>query len=396
MTRPRTICVVTTSRADFGGLQWLMREIDRDRRLRLQVIVSGMHLDPSFGETVNEISAARFTIDQRIPMLLAGGEPVAVAKSIGVGLISFADALRDLAPDIVVLLGDRFEILAPAVAAFVQRIPIAHLHGGETSQGALDEGVRHAVTKLATWHFPATAEYRRRILQLGEPPDRVFACGAPALDAVHRVRLLSRRRLARELGFDLEGQVALVTYHPTTLEPGRGLPGVRSLLGALDDSGVKAVVTAANADSEGREINDEVASFCAARPARFHHVGHLGQLRYLSCLSSLDLVVGNSSSGLVEAPSFRIPVVNIGTRQQGRVAAANVIPVGHDRRAIRTAIRRALSPAFRRQLKRVVNPYDPIGDGRNSRRIKELLKRVPLSSDVLKKPFVDLRVMEDV
>jgi UDP-hydrolysing UDP-N-acetyl-D-glucosamine 2-epimerase len=395
MRTPRKVCVVTTSRADFGSLRWLMREIRSDASLRLQVVVSGMHLDPSHGGTVAEVEAAGFRIDRRVAMLLVGDEPVAVTKSIGVGLISFGDALSSLAPDLLVLLGDRFEILAPAIAAFVQRIPIAHIHGGETTEGALDEGVRHAVTKLATWHFPATSVYGHRIVQLGEPPSRVFVCGAPGLDAIHRLRLLSRRALARTLGFDLRGPVALVTYHPVTLEPGQARRQVRHVLQALNDVGIRAVVTAANADVEGAAINQEIARFCASRPDRFHRMDNLGQLRYLSCLSALDVVVGNSSSGLVEAPSFGIPVVNVGSRQQGRVRAPNVIDAANDRRAIGVAIRRALNPAFRRGLTHVVNPYDPVGDGRNSRRIKDHLKRVPLSVDILKKPFGDIRFEED-
>jgi len=367
----------------------------RDSAIELQVIVSGMHLDPQFGSTATEVEAAGLPVARRVSMLLVGDEAVVAAKGIGVGIISFADALRELAPDILVLLGDRFEILAPAVAAFMQRIPIAHIHGGETSQGALDEGVRHAVTKLATWHFPATSAYARRIRQLGEPKDRIFMCGAPGLDALHRISLLRRSALARRLQFNLNRKVALVTYHPVTLEAGQSRRHVRALLAALDQSGMSAIVTAANADPEGRAINEEAAAFSAARPQRFKYVENLGQRLYFSCLASFDLMVGNSSSGIVEAASFRIPVVNVGARQQGRVRTLNVIDVAADRRAILGGIRQALSPEFRQQLHKLANPYSPFGDGRTSRRIKNILKRVDVSPEVLKKPFADLAVEDN-
>jgi UDP-N-acetylglucosamine 2-epimerase (non-hydrolysing)/GDP/UDP-N,N'-diacetylbacillosamine 2-epimerase (hydrolysing) len=388
----RRIAAVTTSRADFGNLRWLLEEIHRDRRLELQLIVSGMHLDPHFGQTAAEIEETGLPVARRLPMLLVGDDPLAATKSIGVGVLSFADALNQLAPDMLLLLGDRFEILAPAIAAFMQRIPIAHVHGGETSQGALDEGVRHAVTKLATWHFPATDAYARRIRQMGEPAERVFMFGAPGIDALHRLRLLSRAALARTLQFSLEPPVALVTYHPVTLEPGTGRQHVRALLRALDDTGVRAIVTAANADPEGRAINEETDAFCARYPERFKRVQNLGHRLYFSCLAHCALVAGNSSSGLVEAPSFRIPVVNIGARQQGRVRAGNVIDVDVTQSAIAAGIHRALSPEFRRSIRGVVNPYDPRNDGHNSRRIKEQLARLAITPDVRKKQFVDLTV----
>jgi UDP-hydrolysing UDP-N-acetyl-D-glucosamine 2-epimerase len=387
----RKICAVTTSRADFGLLRGLLKAIQADSALRLQVIASGMHLAPKFGRTWRDIKAEGIKIDWKISLRLTGDSSVANLKSIGVGLNGFAEAFAELKPEIVVLLGDRFELFAPAISALMLGIPIAHIHGGELSEGAIDDSVRHAITKLASLHFAVTETYRRRIIQMGESPNRVFNFGAPGLDQLYGSTLLTRPQLEQELGFRLQGPIALVTYHPVTRDAGSAEAQVRCLVTAIKASGLKAVFTMANADAQGALINARLQAVCAQTPGRFKWFPHLGHRRYLSCLKHFTVMVGNSSSGLTEAPSFRLPVVNIGDRQRGRVRAANVIDVPCSRVAILQGIKRAISSRFRASLRGMRNPYDRFHDGRASERIKDVLKHVTLSGDLLKKSFHDLR-----
>jgi UDP-hydrolysing UDP-N-acetyl-D-glucosamine 2-epimerase len=386
----RRICVVTTSRADYGLLRGLMRAIDDDPDLQLQVVATAMHLAPEFGLTYRVIEEDGFRLDRRVEMLQSADGETAVAESIGVGLIAFADAFADLQPDIVVLLGDRFELFSPAIAAYVARIPIAHIHGGETSQGALDEGVRHAVTKLSSLHFPATEAYRDRIVQMGEDPAHVFAFGAPGLDALRDVQLLDRASLEQRLDFSLRSPVAIATYHPVTLEPGSAGRQVDALLAALLHEGVRAVFTKANADEEGRLINRRLAEFCAVRPDDYRLFDNLGQMVYLSCLAAVDVMVGNSSSGLIEAPSFVLPVVNIGDRQLGRIRAANVIDVVDDAHSIAAGLRKALSREWAVGLVGMENPYAGRTGESVSMRIKDQLKQADIGEAARKKRFHDL------
>jgi UDP-hydrolysing UDP-N-acetyl-D-glucosamine 2-epimerase len=386
----RKICVVTTSRADFGLLAGLLRVIRNDDGLRLQVIASGMHLARGFGGTWREIEAEGVRIDRKINMRMKGDSDLANLKSIGVGMSGFAGALIGLKPDVVVLLGDRFELMAAAVSALMLRIPLAHIHGGERSEGAIDESIRHAITKMASLHFPATESYRRRIVQMGEPPGRVFNFGAPGLDRLYGAPLLTRAQLEREVGFGFQEPVALVTYHSATLDRGKVDSQIRHLLAAVKESGLKAIFTMANADAQGARINGYLKAACARSPRRFKWIPHLGHRRYLSCLQHCAVMIGNSSSGLTEAPSFRLPVVNIGDRQRGRVRAANIIDVPCSQAAILRGIKRACSPRFQVSLRGLRNPYDRFRDGRTSERIKDVLKRVTLSGDFLKKSFYDL------
>jgi len=302
----------------------------------------------------------------------------------------FGAAFSELKPYLLVLLGDRFELLAPAIAALMLGVPIAHIHGGELSEGAIDDSVRHAITKMASLHFPATEEYRKRILQMGEAPSRVFNFGAPGLDQIYGVPLMTRAEVEHELGLSLQEPVALVTYHPVTRDLGNIDQQLDALLGAVTASGVKAVFTMANADAHGDRINRRLQQFCAKDPSAYKWFPHLGHRRYLSCLKHLALMIGNSSSGLTEAPSFRMPVVNIGDRQQGRVRAKNLIDVACDQAAILAGIERALSTRFRNSLRGMRNPYERFRDGRVSERIKDVLKSFDLSSDLLKKKFYDL------
>jgi UDP-N-acetylglucosamine 2-epimerase (non-hydrolysing)/GDP/UDP-N,N'-diacetylbacillosamine 2-epimerase (hydrolysing) len=369
----------------------LLKAIQADASLRLQVIASGTHLAPKFGRTWRDIEAAGIRIDRKINLRLKGESSLDNLKSIAVGLRRFAEAFVELQPEIVVLLGDRFELLAPAISALMLQIPIAHIHGGELSEGAIDDSVRHAITKMASLHFAATEAYRRRIIQMGESPDRVFNFGAPGLDELYGSPLLTRQELEEELGFSLNDPVALVTYHPASRDPSSAGSQVSRLVAAIKASGFKAVFTLANADAQGALINRRLQAACAQNPKRFKWIPHLGHRRYLSCLKYFAVMVGNSSSGLTEAPSFRLPVVNIGDRQRGRVRAANVIDVSCSRGAILGGIKKAVSPGFRASLGGVSNPYDRFHDGRASERIKDALKHLLLSDDVVKKHFHDLR-----
>jgi UDP-hydrolysing UDP-N-acetyl-D-glucosamine 2-epimerase len=386
----RKICVVTTSRAEFGLLSGLIKCIEADQALGLQVIVTGMHLSSEFGMTVREIETEGVRISRRIKLRLEGNSAAANAKAIGRGTSSFADAFMVSRPDIVVLLGDRYELLAPAIAALMLQMPIAHLHGGELTEGAIDDSVRHAITKMASIHFAATERYRTRIIQMGEPPDRVFNFGAPGLDALHGFVPMSRKQLERDLDWSLRAPVALVTWHPVTRNIGDPKTQLQILLKALATSNINALFTAANADAGGARINAHIKSLCARNPGRFRLEAHLGHRRYLSCLTHFDLMVGNSSSGLTEAPSFRLPVVNIGDRQRGRIRAKNVIDVPCSSDAILNGIAQALSPRFRSSLRTMRNPYARFSDGRASERIKDVLKTVRLDAGFLMKTFHDL------
>jgi UDP-N-acetylglucosamine 2-epimerase (non-hydrolysing)/GDP/UDP-N,N'-diacetylbacillosamine 2-epimerase (hydrolysing) len=386
----RKICVVTTSRADFGLLSGLIKAIQADPALRLQVIVSGMHLSRLFGQTWRDVEAQGIKIDRKIRLRLSGGSSLENLNSISLGMKRFGKALSELRPDIVVLLGDRFELLAPAVSALLLGIPIAHIHGGELTEGAIDDSVRHAITKMASLHFAASEAYRKRILQMGELPERVFNFGAPGLDQIHGAPLMTRRQVEEELGISLQKPVALVTYHPVTRDRGSVEEQVDELIAAVKASGLTAIFTMANADAQGNIINRRLQAVCAENPERFKWTPHLGHRRYLSSLKHLSVMVGNSSSGLTEAPSFRMPVVNIGDRQKGRVRARNIIDVPCTKRAILGGILRAVSPSFRKSLSRMRNPYDRFHDGRASERIKNVLRDVVISPGFIKKQFQDL------
>jgi GDP/UDP-N,N'-diacetylbacillosamine 2-epimerase (hydrolysing) len=382
----RRICVVTGSRAEYGLLRWVMEEIRATSGLTLQIAATGAHLSPEFGLTYREIEQDGFTIDRRVEMLLSSDTPSGIAKAIGLGTIGFADVFADLRPDVLLVLGDRFEILSAATAALIARVPIAHLHGGERTEGAVDEAIRHAITKMSHLHFVATEEYRRRVIQLGESPDRVFMVGGLGVDGITRQKLLDRAELEQSLGYRLGKRTLLVTFHPVSLENATSADQMRELLMALDElPDVHLIFTAANADADGRVLIRMVEEFVARRENAAVFTS-LGQQRYLSCLRHVDGVVGNSSSGLTEVPSFHIGTVNIGDRQRGRVAAASVIAAAPERKAIRRAIDQLFDPQFRGSLARVKNPY---GDGGASKRVVEALRSAHFD-DMLKKQFFDL------
>jgi UDP-hydrolysing UDP-N-acetyl-D-glucosamine 2-epimerase len=385
MKQQRKICVVTGSRADYGLLHSVLTAIAADNELKLQIAATGMHLSPEFGLTVRQIEADGFSVDARVDMLLSADSPAAIVKSIGLGTIGFADALNRLAPDILVVLGDRFEILAAAQAALVMRIPLAHIHGGETSEGAFDEGIRHALTKMAMWHFVAAEPYRKRVVQMGEAPDRVFNVGAPGLDLLDGMQWLDRDALQASLQVPLASPLFLVTYHPVTLANDDPTLPMAELLAALERFPEATVVfTYPNADTGGRRLIDMIDRFVAHAPERRHAFVSLGQQRYLSLMKLADVVLGNSSSGLTEAPALQRATVNIGDRQKGRLKATSVIDTSEQRDDIERALQQALSPAFTQALGGTVSLY---GQGKAGWQIKEQLKRVPLT---VQKSFFDI------
>jgi len=382
----RKICVVTGTRAEYGLLYWLMKEIQSDTQLELQIIVTGMHLSPEFGLTYKEIEK-EFKIDKKIEMLLSSDTSVGISKSMGLAQISFAEAYEELNPDIVVVLGDRFEIFSAASAAMIARIPIAHIHGGETTEGAFDEAIRHSITKMSHLHFVATEDYRRRVIQLGEAPERVFNCGAPGLDSVAKLGLLEKDEFEKAIGFKLGMKNLLVTFHPATLEKCTAENQFQQLLDALDElTDTSVIFTKANADTDGRAINKMVDEYVASHNDRTIAFTSMGQLRYLSALQYVDAVVGNSSSGLIEAPSFKIGTINIGDRQKGRIKANSVIDCLPEKEAIVGALKKLYSSSFQSELSNVTNPY---GEGGASVKISATLRSISLSN-ILKKRFHDL------
>lgn len=383
----RKICVVTGTRAEYGLLYWLMKSIMDDPELELQVIATGMHLSPEFGMTYKEIEKDGFKIDKKIELILSADTPTAISKSTGLGIISFADAFADLKPDVVVVLGDRYELLAASTAAMFARIPIGHIHGGETTVGAFDEAIRHSITKMAWWHFVAAEEYQKRVIQLGEDPQRVFLVGGMGVDGIKKTKLLNRSELERTIRFKFGEKNLLVTYHPVTLEKKTSQKQFNDLLGCLnklDDT--KIIFTLSNSDTDGRIINGMIHSFVDAHPSTTKAFTSMGRLNYLSTLQFVDAVVGNSSSGLTEAPTFKIGTINIGDRQKGRLKADSVIDCEPSERVVREAIVRLYSREFQEKLLQVRNPY---GDGNATEKIMDVLKTNPIPKE-LKKEFFNL------
>ena len=384
----RKIAVVTGTRAEYGLLYWIIKGIHDDPELELQLIVTGMHLSPEFGLTVKEIEKDGFPIAERVEMLLSSDTESAIAISMGLGMIGFARAYERLTPDILVVLGDRFEILAAVSAAVPFRMPVAHIHGGESTEGAMDELFRHAITKMSHIHFPAVKSYADRIMQMGEQPENVFCFGAPGLDNLYKMKFLNRMQLAKSLGIPAEMPWGVVTYHPATLEKGSAGTQMKTILAALDRfPEICWIFTLPNADMESRVIIKSIEAYVKKNSERAFLFSSLGQLKYLSLLKTSVVMVGNSSSGIIEAPSFKLPVVNIGSRQIGRIRAKNIIDVplnGENR--IAAAINKALSGKFRRSLKGLKNPY---GDGSVSKRVVNVLKKISLT-DKCRKHFYDL------
>lgn len=384
----RRICVVTGSRAEYGLLYWLMREIENASDLELQIVVTAMHLEDAFGRTVDLIRRDGFRIDAEIPMQLTSDDQVTIAKSTGLGTIGLAEAFDRLRPDIVVLLGDRFETLAAATAASLLCLPLAHIHGGEISEGAIDDAFRHAITKLSHLHFVAAEPFRRRVIQMGEQPDRVFTVGAPALDNFLRLELPDRAGLARRLGIALDRALFLITYHPATLAGDHPLAALEELLAAFGRFPNAALLfTKANADAGGRAINERLEAYVAGQAERAVLVASIGQEFYLAALREAAVVIGNSSSGIIEAPAAGTPTVNLGIRQKGRARAASVIDCAEWRDDIAVAIHKALDPAMR---KAAANDNPPYGrPGNSAGAMLEHLRKTDLRGILIKR-FYDL------
>jgi GDP/UDP-N,N'-diacetylbacillosamine 2-epimerase (hydrolysing) len=382
----RKICVITGTRAEYGLMRWVMQGINDDPELTLQIIATGMHLSPEFGLTYRAIEQDGFKIDRKVEMLISSDTAVGTAKSMGLGLIGFADALGELKPDLIVVLGDRFEIFAAVAAALVARIPVAHLHGGETTEGAFDEALRHSITKMAHLHFVAAEEYRQRVIQLGEQPARVFLVGGLGIDNIKRLILLDRTELEAALDFKLGQKNLLITFHPVTLENSTAADQMGELLAALAElKNTNLIFTMPNADTDGRALIEMVHQFVAQHPHARAYTS-LGQLRYLSCIAQVDGVVGNSSSGLAEVPSFKKGTVNIGDRQRGRLQAESVINCAPARRGIGTALATLYDADFQASLSQVRNPY---GEGGASERVVKIIKQIELNG-IAKKSFYDL------
>lgn len=355
----RRLCIVTGTRAEYGLLYWFLRAVHEDPCCELQLLVTGSHLSPEFGLTVREIEADGFPIAERIEILLSSDSETAVATSMGLALIGFGKAYERLRPDVVIVVGDRYEILAAAAAAAPFRIPVAHIHGGESSEGAMDELFRHAVTKMSRLHFPAAEGYARRIRQMGESPDAVHCFGALASDNIRNLSLMDRVSLAAELGLSTEKSWGVLTYHPATMAPRAGCDEVREVLEATKEfPEIFWVMTSPGADAQGRAILRELEAFASECPQKARLFSSLGRLRYLSLLKWAAVMVGNSSSGIIEAPFFDLPVVNIGDRQKGRIRGRNVVDASPcERREISEAIRRARSGQFGEALAKSLNPY---------------------------------------
>jgi GDP/UDP-N,N'-diacetylbacillosamine 2-epimerase (hydrolysing) len=382
----RKVCVITGTRAEYGLLRWVMQGIKEDPELTLQVIATGMHLSPEFGLTFREIEKDGFQIDRKVEMLTSSDTPVGTAKSMGLGLIGFADALNELKPDLIVVLGDRFEIFAAVSAALVARMPVAHLHGGETTEGAFDEALRHSITKMAHLHFVAAQEYRQRVIQLGEQPDRVFLVGGLGIDNIKRLKLLNRAELEASIDFKLGHKNLLITFHPVTLENSTATEQMAELLEVLAGlTDTQLIFTMPNADNDGRALIKLVQQFVAQHP-NARAFPSLGQLRYLSCIAQVDGVVGNSSSGLAEVPSFKKGTINIGDRQRGRLQAASVINCEPAHQSIDAALKKLYTADFQASLSQAQNPY---GEGGASEKVVETIKHCAIDG-LIKKSFYDL------
>lgn len=383
----RKICVITGSRAEYGLLSGLMQQIKEVDDLSLQVIATNMHLSPEFGLTYREIEKDGFKIDKRVEMLLSSDTANATTKSVGLAMIGFADAYEDLSPDLIVVLGDRYEILAAVSAALFFKIPVAHLHGGEITEGAYDDAIRHAITKMSHLHFTSTESYRKRVIQLGENPDHVFNVGAIGVENIKNEQLLSKDELERDLQFQFGERSILVTFHPVTMEQSTAYQQCVNLLDALDaHPEYKLLFTFPNSDTDGRIIMELIKQFVARNSGRAIAVASLGKIRYLSALQYVSAVVGNSSSGIIEVPSFGIPTLNIGNRQKGRIAAPSVIHSG----ASKSEIEQGLSRIFTLEVLSVAakrdNPYDKNG---TTQSIVRVLKSCSLDH-IIQKSFYNL------
>jgi len=383
----RRVCVLTGTRAEYGLLFWLMKEIYASKDLELQIVVTGMHLSSEFGRTYQQIEEDGFMINKKVEMLLSSDTEVGITKSMGVGMIGFADAFSELNPDLLVVLGDRFEVFVAVSSAMISKIPVAHIHGGELTEGLIDESIRHSITKMSHLHFTATEEYSRRVIQLGEQPNRVFNFGGPGIDNINRLPLLMRDKFEESIDFQLGIKNLLITFHSVTLENSTAEEQFNNLLQVLDEQqDTHLIFTKSNADTHGRIINKMIDNYVSMNSNKATAFTSLGQLRYISAIPLMDGVVGNSSSGIHEVPSFKVPTINIGDRQRGRIQANSVIDCNPSVKSIRSAFATMYSETFQKKLIGVVNPY---GEGGSSEKICNTISTFPLDG-ILKKSFYNL------
>ena len=382
----RKICVVSTSRADYGLLFWLLKEIEKSRFLELSLVLSGSHLEERLGLTYKEVQRD-FKHFYKVPLGLENDDETALCLAFSAGVAGFSKVLEQIKPDIMVLLGDRYEMLSAGIAGMLRAVPLAHIHGGESTQGAIDEGIRHALTKMSHIHFCATSLYKRRIIQLGENPARVYNVGGLGVENIKRLELLGKKDFENSLGFKLGKKNILVTFHPQTIEKKSASKQFSQILNALDSlKDTHFIFTGANADNGGKIINEMAQSYCFKNPEKAIFAISLGQLRYLSAIKHADIVLGNSSSGISEAPSLKKATINIGNRQKGRIKAPSIIDTKCDKSKILKAIKKAYSKDFQAKLKSVKNPYD---SGFASKKIIKVLENIKLNG-ILKKKFYDL------
>lgn len=386
----KRIGIMTGTRAEYGLLKSLMQEINKDNDLELYLIVSGMHLSPEFGMTYKEIEEDGFEINAKVEMLLSSDSPAGISKSIGLGVIGFADEFQRADLDMLILLGDRYEALSAAISAMVMRIPIAHLHGGEVTEGAIDEGIRHSITKMSYLHFTSTEQYRNRVIQLGENPERVFYVGALGVENIKKINLMTKEELERSIHFEIDENTVVVTYHPVTLENNTVEEQFLNLLKVLDrNPKIRMIFTKANADTNGRIVNELIDKYAAQNSERACAFMSLGQKRYLSALKYCRIVIGNSSSGIIEAPSFGKPIINIGDRQKGRICADSVINCGYTQQEIQQAMETALTEEFENKARNCRNPYEKENTAAN---IISVIKDYLLNDKIkLKKGFYDIK-----
>lgn len=387
MTDKRKVLVITGTRAEYGLMRWVLQYLHDDSEIELQIVATGMHLSPEFGLTYKNIIEDGFEINRKVEMLLSSDTSIGLSKSMGLGMISFSEVYDALNPDIILVLGDRFEIFSAIATAMISRIPVAHIHGGEATEGLIDESIRHSITKMSHIHFTATEIYKKRVIQLGEQPEKVFCTGTPGIDNIYNLELLSKIEFEKSINFNFGDKCFLVTFHPVTLEKSSSAFQFDELLEALKDfNEYKVIFTLPNADTDGRIVIEKIWQYVSSNPNKAVAFTSLGQVRYLSALQHVNMVIGNSSSGLTEVPSFKKPTINIGDRQQGRIKAESVIDCPPIKKEIKKAILKGLTKEFKEIVNNVQNPY---GAGGASKQIVQILKEVNLSN-ILKKQFYNI------
>ncbi|MHA1384776.1 MAG: UDP-N-acetylglucosamine 2-epimerase [Candidatus Helarchaeota archaeon] len=388
--KKRKICIFTGTRAEYGLLKPLIDELKNIDDVELQLVITGMHLSPEFGLTYKDINLDGISKVEKVEILLSSDTPVGISKAMGLGLISFSEVLDRLKPDLFIGLGDRFELLAAVSAAMVARIPVAHLYGGEATEGSIDEPIRHSITKMSHLHFTSTEKYRRRVIQLGENPKSVFNVGAIGIDNIKKMKLLNKRELEKQFNFKITKKTLLVTFHPVTLESSTSKEQFSNLLNAIDKfKDIRTIFTKPNADTDGRVIISMIDEYVSQNKHKSISFASMGQLQYLSTLKYVGGMIGNSSSGLIEAPSFKIGTINIGDRQKGRIKAKSVIDSTPNTKDIERAIEKLFSDKFQDSLKEVVNPYE-LKDYLTSKRIKDIILSYSLKN-IIKKEFYNLK-----